>query len=44
MPDIRTEVMTVNMGPQHPSTRGVLRIVLELDGETVLSALADRIN
>src|SRR5437773_11010037 len=38
MPDIRTEKMTVNMGPQHPSTHGVLRLVLELDGETVLSA------
>src|SRR5947208_1715702 len=38
MPDIKTETMTVNMGPQHPSTHGVLRIVLELDGETVLSA------
>src|SRR6266568_4640370 len=38
MPDIRSETMTVNMGPQHPSTHGVLRIVLELDGETVLSA------
>jgi NADH-quinone oxidoreductase subunit D len=38
MPEIRTEVMTVNMGPQHPSTHGVLRLVLELDGETVLSA------
>jgi NADH-quinone oxidoreductase subunit D len=38
MPEIRTETMTVNMGPQHPSTHGVLRIVLELDGETVLSA------
>ena len=38
MPDIKTEIMTVNMGPQHPSTHGVLRIVLELDGETVLSA------
>src|SRR4030081_427335 len=37
MPDIKTEVMTVNMGPQHPSTHGVLRLVLELDGETVLS-------
>jgi len=35
--DIRTETMTVNMGPQHPSTHGVLRLVLELDGETVLS-------
>jgi len=38
MPGIKTEVMTVNMGPQHPSTHGVLRLVLELDGETVLSA------
>src|SRR3954452_9880706 len=38
MPDIKTEVMTVNMGPQHPSTHGVLRLALELDGETVLSA------
>ena len=38
MPEIKTETMTVNMGPQHPSTHGVLRLVLELDGETVLSA------
>ncbi|HEY7286235.1 MAG TPA: NADH dehydrogenase (quinone) subunit D [Vicinamibacterales bacterium] len=38
MPEVRTETMTVNMGPQHPSTHGVLRLVLELDGETVLSA------
>ena len=38
MPEIRTETMTVNMGPQHPSTHGVLRLVLELDGETVRSA------
>jgi NADH-quinone oxidoreductase subunit D len=30
--------MTINMGPQHPSTHGVLRLVLELDGETVVSA------
>jgi len=30
------ETITVNMGPQHPSTHGVLRLVLELDGETVL--------
>src|SRR5512136_982760 len=37
MPELRTEVLTVNMGPQHPSTHGVLRLVLELDGETVLS-------
>jgi len=38
MPELRTETMTVNMGPQHPSTHGVLRLVLELDGENVLSA------
>src|ERR1700682_2121765 len=37
MADVKTEVMTVNMGPQHPSTHGVLRLVLELDGETILS-------
>ena len=34
---IQTETMTLNMGPQHPSTHGVLRVVLELDGETVLT-------
>ncbi len=33
-----TEIMTVNMGPQHPSTHGVLRLLLELDGETVVKA------
>ena len=38
MPELRTETMTVNMGPQHPSTHGVLRLVLELEGETVVSA------
>ena len=38
LPEIRTETMTVNMGPQHPSTHGVLRLVIELDGETVRSA------
>lgn len=37
---LRTETITVNMGPQHPSTHGVLRLVLELDGETVMSASA----
>lgn len=30
------ELMTINMGPSHPSTHGVLRLVLELDGETVV--------
>src|SRR4029078_9547097 len=38
MKELRTETMTVNMGPQHPSTHGVLRLVLELDGETIVSA------
>jgi NADH-quinone oxidoreductase subunit D len=33
--------MTLNMGPQHPSTHGVLRVVLELDGETVVKARPD---
>jgi NADH-quinone oxidoreductase subunit D len=37
-PELRTETMTVNMGPQHPSTHGVLRLVLELSGETVITA------
>jgi len=38
MSELRTETMTVNMGPQHPSTHGVLNLVLELDGETIVSA------
>lgn len=36
-----TRRMTLNMGPQHPSTHGVLRIILELDGETIVSASPD---
>jgi NADH-quinone oxidoreductase subunit D len=39
MAELRTETMTVNMGPQHPSTHGVLRLVLELDGETIRSCM-----
>ncbi|HOA27218.1 MAG TPA: NADH-quinone oxidoreductase subunit D [Arachnia sp.] len=31
------ETVVVNMGPQHPSTHGVLRLILEMDGETVVS-------
>ena len=34
------ERIVVNMGPQHPSTHGVLRLVLELEGETVTEARA----
>lgn len=37
--DLRTEEMLVNMGPQHPSTHGVLRLVLRTDGEMVLEAI-----
>ena len=33
--DVRTDEMLVNMGPQHPSTHGVLRLVLRTDGEIV---------
>jgi len=36
-----TETMILNMGPQHPSTHGVLRVVLELDGEVVIKATPD---
>jgi NADH-quinone oxidoreductase subunit D len=36
--ELRTETMTLNMGPQHPSTHGVLRLVLELDGEIIMAA------
>lgn len=35
-PGMKTEKVTVNMGPQHPSTHGVFRMVVTLDGETVL--------
>jgi len=34
--EIRQETMIINMGPQHPSTHGVLRLLLELDGEVVV--------
>ncbi len=35
------ETMLLNMGPQHPSTHGVLRLLLELDGETVINCIPD---
>ena len=34
-----THLMTINMGPQHPSTHGVLRLLLELDGEMIVKAV-----
>lgn len=37
---IRTEEMIINMGPQHPSTHGVLRVELVVDGEIVVDAIA----
>ncbi len=37
----RQEIMTINMGPHHPSTHGVLRVILELDGEVVVNAVPD---
>src|SRR5436305_7674024 len=37
----RSDTMTINMGPQHPSTHGVLRLILTIEGETVLKAVPD---
>jgi NADH-quinone oxidoreductase subunit C/D len=37
----RMEELLLNMGPQHPSTHGVLRVVLELDGERIVKATPD---
>ncbi len=38
-PDIGSENMLINIGPQHPATHGVLRLVSELDGETVVKVI-----
>src|SRR5258708_10328502 len=37
----RKDTMTINMGPQHPSTHGVLRLSLTIDGESVVKAIPD---
>jgi NADH-quinone oxidoreductase subunit D len=41
LPDIHGEKMVLNLGPSHPSTHGVLRVVLELDGEIITKAAPD---
>ena len=38
---VSNQTMVLNMGPQHPSTHGVLRLVIELDGETIVSLAPD---
>ena len=38
---LETEEMTLNMGPQHPSTHGVLRFVIKADGEVMREAIPD---
>ncbi len=40
-PDLGSERMLINIGPQHPATHGVLRLLCELDGETVTSVVPD---
>jgi NADH-quinone oxidoreductase subunit D len=41
MGELEGEKMVLNMGPSHPSTHGVLRIILELDGEIITKAMPD---
>ncbi len=41
LPDLKGERMVLNMGPSHPSTHGVLRILLELDGEIITRAVPE---
>src|SRR5258706_16162057 len=41
MTTLRTEEMTLNMGPQHPSTHGVLRFIVRADGEVMREAIPD---
>jgi len=41
MDPVKDRTMILNMGPQHPSTHGVLRVILEIDGETVVRIMPD---
>lgn len=41
MAEVRTDLMTLNMGPQHPSTHGVIRFVLQTDGEVIHQCVPD---
>ncbi len=41
MAETTTETMVLNMGPQHPSTHGVLRLIVEVDGETIVRCQPD---
>jgi len=41
LPDLHGETMVLNMGPSHPATHGVLRVVLEIDGEIITKATPD---
>ena len=38
---LKGETMVLNMGPQHPSTHGVLRLILEIDGEIIVNCIPD---
>jgi NADH-quinone oxidoreductase subunit D len=40
-PPSKDQTMVINMGPQHPSTHGVLRLVIEVDGETIVGLAPD---
>ena len=41
LPEMQGEKMVLNMGPSHPATHGVLRIILEMDGEIITKADPD---
>ena len=38
LPTLRTEELLLNMGPQHPATHGVLKVILELEGERLVKS------